>query len=157
MIDEIFRDMDGLELGETVVDIGAGWGTATRYLLSRGLAVVAVDVDPGAAARLRDALGVEACVATAEALPFRDNAFDTAISVAALHHVANVEAALREAARVAKRLAAIYDWTPEAGRVTNPHSPSELRRKMDEAALAAEKLGYTMRRVRLWYRLIRAR
>jgi len=44
--------------------------------------------------------------------------------------------------RVARRLVAIYDWTPESAGYTNPHSPQELEEKMQTALATAQRLGY---------------
>jgi len=46
--------------------------------------------------------------AAAEALPFRDNSFDTALLLEVLEHVDDVEAVLREALRVARRVIISY-------------------------------------------------
>ncbi|MEZ0318661.1 MAG: class I SAM-dependent methyltransferase [Pyrobaculum sp.] len=160
MIEEVFKDQDQIDLGERVLDVGAGWGTTTEYLLRRGLRVWAVDVDPGSVSYLRslfkdfvEAGLLEVRLAPAEALPFGDNAFDSVVSVAAAHHFKDVEAALREMDRVAKRMVVIYDWTPESAGVTNPHSAEELEAKMRKVAAAARALGYVFTRRRLWYRL----
>lgn len=50
-------DALGAGPGETVVEIGPGTGALTRPLLSRGVRVVAVEVDAGLAARLKADLG----------------------------------------------------------------------------------------------------
>lgn len=90
-------------------------------------------------------------LAPAEALPFRDGVFDSAVSVAA-HHFKDVKAALREMDRVAKRLVVVYDWAPESAGVMSPHSAEELEAKMKRAA-AARELGYVFTRRQYWYRL----
>jgi len=46
--------------------------------------------------------------AAAEALPFKDNTFDTALMLEILEHVDDVEAALKEAPRVARRVIISY-------------------------------------------------
>jgi len=46
--------------------------------------------------------------AAAEALPFKDNTFDTALMLEILEHVDDVEAALKEALRVARRVIISY-------------------------------------------------
>jgi SAM-dependent methyltransferase len=46
--------------------------------------------------------------AAAEALPFKDNSFDTALMLEVLEHVEDVEAALKEALRVARRVIISY-------------------------------------------------
>ncbi|ABL88461.1 Methyltransferase type 11 [Pyrobaculum islandicum DSM 4184] len=160
MIEEIVKDLEDFDLGHTVVEVGAGYGNTTLLLLRRGLEVCAIDIDPGAISYLRSAFRdfvkaglLKAILAPAESLPFRDGECDSAVSVAALHHIKNVAAALKEMERVAKRLVVVYDWTPESAGVTNPHSAWELEKKMREAVAVAEALGYTLVRESLWYRL----
>jgi len=162
MHDEIFADLATLELGEVVAEIGAGYGTTTQWLLARGHRVCAVDIDPAAVAHLKTALRhfVEAGLlriihAPAEAIPLPDSHCDSAVSVAALHHIRHVEQALREMERIAKRLIAVYDWTPESAGVTNPHNPQELEEKMQEALAVAQRLGYQITRRWLWYKLLK--
>jgi 23S rRNA (adenine-N6)-dimethyltransferase len=46
-------DAAGVQPGELVVDLGAGWGALTAPLARRGARVVAVEADPRLAARLR--------------------------------------------------------------------------------------------------------
>ncbi len=164
MYDEIFADLADLDLGEAVTEIGAGHGTITRWLLARGHRVCAIDIDPAAVAHLKTAFRhfvetglLKTIHAPAEAIPLPDRHCDSTISVAALHHIRHVEQALREMERIAKRLIAIYDWTPESAWVTNPHTPQELEQKMQEALLAAQRLGYQITRRRLWYRLLKTR
>jgi ubiquinone/menaquinone biosynthesis C-methylase UbiE len=162
MHDEIFADLAGLDLGESVAEIGAGYGTTTHWLLARGHRVCAVDIDPSAVSYLKSAFRhfidaglLRVIHAPAEALPLGDGECDSAVSVAALHHIRHVEQALREMERVAKRLVVIYDWTPESAGYTNPHSPQELEEKMQTALAIAQRLGYQAARQRLWYRLLK--
>lgn len=162
MMEEILRDLASLDLGDCVVDVGAGFGNATRHLLSRGLVVYAVDIDPAAVASLADTfrqfveVGLLKVVhGDAESLPLPDNFCDSAVAVALLHHVKNPERALSEMLRVARRLAVAYDWTPESAGLTNPHSPGELAHKMDAALKAAARLGFQVETHRLWYRVLR--
>ncbi|ACB39204.1 class I SAM-dependent methyltransferase [Pyrobaculum neutrophilum] len=160
MIEEIARDLEAFDLGESVLEVGAGYGSTTALLLRRGLRVCAVDIDPGAISYLRSAFKdyaeaglLRAVLAPGESLPFKDGECDSAVSVAALHHIRDIAAALREMLRVARRLVVVYDWTPESAGVTNPHSAQELDKKMREAAAAAEALGYDLAKKGLWYRL----
>jgi len=47
----------------------------------------------------------------------------------------------------------VYDWTPNASGMTNPHSAEELKRTMEVAPSAIRPLGYEVYATRLWYRL----
>lgn len=80
---------------ERVLDVGGGTGRAATAL---GGATV-VDAAPGMLAEAR-ADGNEAVVGAAESLPVRDGSVDAVVVVDALHHFADVETALAEAARV---------------------------------------------------------
>lgn len=160
MLDEVFADLDSLDLGQSVADVGAGFGHSTRYLLSRGLRVCAVDVDPSTISWLRSAfkdfveVGMLRLVhAPAEEIPLRDGECDSAVSIMALHHFKDVERALKEMARVAKKQVVIYDWAPSTGGVTNPHSPRELKAKMEEAVRIAKRLGFEVTYAEAWYKL----
>jgi SAM-dependent methyltransferase len=76
----------------TALDVGSGGGHVARRLREAGLEVVTVDPAPGMQADVR---------AFAEDLPFADASFDLVACRAAVHHFADVEAGVREMARVA--------------------------------------------------------
>jgi SAM-dependent methyltransferase len=83
-----------------VLDLGSGTGR-NLPLLPPGVAVVAVDPHPDALARARRrAPGAALVLARAEALPFRDDAFDTVLSGLVLCSVDDPALALAEAGRV---------------------------------------------------------
>ncbi len=159
---EIFRDLDRYGLGRVVLDVGTGFGETVAYLLRRGVErVYTVDVDPAALLAARRAfrsfveLGVlRVVMASAEELPFGDGQFDSVVSVAVLHHVRDVAAALREARRVSRGLVVLYDWTPESAGVTNPHGGEELRVKMERAVAYAKAMDYEVYMGGLWYKLV---
>ncbi len=100
--------LEGLE-AKSALDIGTGTGVFAEAFQALGL--FAVGVDPRAdrlevaRARVPGARFVEA---SAEALPFPDGSFDLAFFGLALHHTRPREA-LREAARVARRVA-VLEW-----------------------------------------------
>lgn len=89
--------------GMRILDIGCGEGGLARQLAAEGALVTGID--PLAQAIAQAAANVPEArfdVATAEALPFGDQAFDLAVTVNALHHVpvALMDAAFAEARRV---------------------------------------------------------
>jgi SAM-dependent methyltransferase len=88
--------------GVTVIDVATGGGHVARRLRELGATVVTVDPAPGMQADT---------TAAAEALPFADDSFDAVACRLAAHHFADVQAAVREMARVAKSRVVICDNT----------------------------------------------
>ena len=90
---------------QRVVDVGCGPGALTAALVSRLGAERVAAVDPSepfvAAARLR-LPGVDVRLASAEALPFADGAFDAALAQLVVHFMDDPVAGLREMARVTR-------------------------------------------------------
>lgn len=83
-----------------VLEVGCGMGEfAERLARASGADVLATDLSPRMV-ELTRARGIEALVADAQALPFGDAAFDCAVANAMLYHVEDLDAALRELARV---------------------------------------------------------
>jgi SAM-dependent methyltransferase len=103
--------------GVTVLDVATGGGHVARRLREAGATVVTVDPAPGMKADT---------TATAESLPFADASFDAVACRVAAHHFADVLAAVKEMARVAKDRVVICDNTfvseasEEADRVRDP-------------------------------------
>jgi SAM-dependent methyltransferase len=88
--------------GVTVLDVATGGGHVARRLRELGATVVTTDPAPGMQAD---------STAPAEALPFADGSFDAVACRIAAHHFADVQAAVREMARVAKDRVVICDNT----------------------------------------------
>jgi len=92
--------------GQRVLDVGCGPGALTAELVRRLGAAAVSAVDPSepfvAAARERHA-GVTVRRATAERLPFGDQAFDAALAQLVVHFMADPVVGLREMARVTRR------------------------------------------------------
>ena len=105
------------EEGVTVLDVATGGGHVARRLREAGATVVTVDPAPG--------MGADT-TAPAEALPFADDSFDVAACRLAAHHFADVVAAVKEMARVARHRVVICDNTfvsessEEADRLRDP-------------------------------------
>jgi ubiquinone/menaquinone biosynthesis C-methylase UbiE len=91
--------------GEYICDVASGDGYYSRKMAARGARVAAIDIDPR---RIRNALtyhdvpGVEYRLGNAEALPYADDTFDKVVSVCALEHFHDPQAAVSEAWRVLK-------------------------------------------------------
>lgn len=86
-----------------VLDVGAGTGALLARLLAArpGLSACAVDLAPGMCGTARVAApGAAVSAADAEALPFRDGAFDLVVTTSTLQWLPRVSPALEEARRV---------------------------------------------------------
>jgi SAM-dependent methyltransferase len=88
--------------GVTVLDVATGGGHVARRLRERGATVVTVDPAPG--------MGADT-TAPAEDLPFADASFNAVACRLAGHHFGDVEAAMREMARVARQRVIVCDNT----------------------------------------------
>ena len=85
----------------TALDVGCGEGRFCRMLKANRIATVGIDPTPALldAARERDPGGAY-LRATAEGMPFADQAFDLVVSYLSLIDIPNIEPAIREMARV---------------------------------------------------------
>lgn len=91
--------------GEYILDVASGDGYYSRKMAARGARVAALDIDPR---RIRNALtyhnvpGVAYRLGNAESLPYAGGTFDKVVSVCALEHFHDPQAAINEAWRVLK-------------------------------------------------------
>jgi SAM-dependent methyltransferase len=122
---EVIRGLirDGL-----VLDVGAGTGALAEWVTDAGYSVVAADASTGmlAQASARGLLGGAGCFANA--LPFADNTFHLAYSVATMHHLETPErvaGTIAEMARVVRwgGFVLIWDHNP-----LNPYWPILMAR-----------------------------
>lgn len=103
--------------GVTVLDVATGGGHVARRLIEAGASVVTADPAPGMHADT---------TAPAESLPFADGSFDAVACRIAAHHFADVIAAVKEMARVARDRVVICDnvfvseTSEEADRLRDP-------------------------------------
>jgi SAM-dependent methyltransferase len=124
----------------TALDVASGGGHVARRLREAGLEVVTSDPAPGMRADV---------VCRAENLPFADRSFGVVACRVAAHHFEDVEAAIREMARVARDLVLVVDnlWTSdiaeEADGIRDPshvrnYTEAEWRRLFAAAGLKVE-------------------
>lgn len=97
------REIGRIAPGERILDLGAGTGRYAR-LLSESGRVVALDRSPEMLVHAREKGGFDIVRGDAHGLPFRERSFDVAIAVMVLHQLEDVPAALRELARVTRRV-----------------------------------------------------
>ena len=99
-------DFAGVRRGQTVLDVGCGPGALTAELVGRLGPESVAAVDPSesfvAAARARQP-GVDVVQASAEQLPFPDDAFDAVLAQLVVHFMTDPVAGLTEMARVTRR------------------------------------------------------
>lgn len=86
--------------GQRVLNVGAGQGSFSRLLESRGFDVVSTDVTKPALDVLRARLRGEVLFADMTRLPFQDGQFDAVVAGEVLEHIDDDRGALVEAARV---------------------------------------------------------
>jgi SAM-dependent methyltransferase len=82
--------IDGIELGDDVLELGPGPGRTTEVLVDLVPRLTAVEVDAGLAGALSARMGHSPCVVVhgdATDLEFPDNRFSSALSFTMLHHV----------------------------------------------------------------------
>jgi SAM-dependent methyltransferase len=136
-----FADLAALGSDGRVLDVGCGPGALTAELVRRqGAArVSAVDPSESFVAAVRGRLpGVDARLATAEALPFPDGSFSAALAQLVVHFMADPVAGLREMGRVVAPggtvAACVWDFAGEraplslfwrAARELDPAAPGE--------------------------------
>jgi SAM-dependent methyltransferase len=108
-----FADFAGVGEGDGVLDVGAGTGALAAELLRRGAHVTAAEPSPEFTQALRSRFpSMDVRDAPAEQLPFADGAFDAALAQLVVAFMADAPAAMRELARVARKVA-ICMWGVE--------------------------------------------
>ncbi len=106
-----------------VLDVGCGPGIYHRFLVPRGVPVVATDLFAGMLRDARARGGGKAALVqgTAEVLPFRDATFERVMANHMLYHVEDQMAALREMRRVARTGARVVLATNAADNMRRLH------------------------------------
>jgi ubiquinone/menaquinone biosynthesis C-methylase UbiE len=128
--------------GVRVLDVATGGGHTARRLREAGCEVVSADPAPAMEPDV---------VCRAEDLPFPDGSFDVVVTRIAPHHFEDVALAVREMARVSRRLVLVEDTlytserVEEAERLRDPshvrsYSEAEWRGFMEAAGLRVEEV-----------------
>lgn len=126
---EVLEHAD-LAPGQRVLDLGCGWAYGTHWARTLGCEVTGIDLGMDqlqwARRSLPDAAALRLTLANAKRMPFRDAAFDRAISVEMMEHVfrPDRDAVFAEIARVVKPGGVVSISTP------NPSSPIELVKRL---------------------------
>ena len=145
---ELIAAWAGAGPGVTVLDVATGGGHVARRLRAEGADVVTLDPAPG----MRPDV-----IARAEDLPFADAGFDVVVTRIAPHHFSDVAAAVREMARVARRLVIVEDTlygseaVEQAERLRDPthvrsYTDEEWRAFLEDAGLEVEEVAYVRKR-----------
>jgi ubiquinone/menaquinone biosynthesis C-methylase UbiE len=150
--------LSGTELGEHVLEIGAGPGAATEELRKRVTRVTSLEYSHAFAAGIaRRNLGTNGAVLVgdASALPFAQETFSAAIAVLVLHHLKSQELqerAFREIVRVLRPGGAflaveIQDgWLNRIGHIRStfvPVAPATAPERLSAAGFSSVSVAYT--------------
>ncbi len=128
----------------TALDVATGGGHVARRLREAGLEVVTTDAAPGMQPDV---------ICPAESLPFAEASFDVVACRTAAHHFADVRAAVREMARVARDRVLIVDTVnmgdavEEAETLRDPshvrnYTDAEWREIVLEAGLGLDEVAF---------------
>jgi SAM-dependent methyltransferase len=144
-----------LTAGARLLDVGGGSGAHASRLARAGVDVVGLDISEAMVhQRLADPLLPRNVVADMEALPFRDESFDGAMFVAALHHVPDPFRTLREAWRVLRPGGQLFAYEPNSlraradGVAPIPEHPKEFRVSVGWLAARMRDAGFAVDEVR---------
>jgi SAM-dependent methyltransferase len=132
---------DAIGDAASLLNVGAGTGSYEPT----DLGVVAVEPSSVMVAQ-RSRGSAPAVRATAESLPFADDAFDVVLAVLTIHHWNNRRRGLEECGRVARRRVVFFTWDPQSAgfRLMQEYLPETLvldRRIFPSAADVANVLG----------------
>jgi ubiquinone/menaquinone biosynthesis C-methylase UbiE len=111
--------LDGVDLGEEVLEVGPGFGATTRLLSTVPPRLTVVELEERYCDRLRTELGdaVDVVQGDATELPFEDDRFSAVVCFTMLHHIPSrdlQDRAFNEIARVL-RPAGTFAGTDSAG------------------------------------------
>lgn len=98
--------LDGLDLGDDVLEVGPGFGATTRVLARRCPRLSVLELDEHYCQRLRRQLGDQVTVTqgSATSMPFEDQRFSAVVCFTMLHHIPSRELQDRALAEVRRVL-----------------------------------------------------
>ena len=148
--------VDGVDLGDDVLEIGPGFGATTRVLAPRLPKLTVVELDPAYCERLRSDLGNGSVTVTqgdATQLPYPDGRFSAVLCFTMLHHIPSVAQQDRAFAEVARvlRPGGTFAGTDSIGNgllfhaihvgdTLNLIDPDTLPARLEAAGLAVEEV-----------------
>jgi ubiquinone/menaquinone biosynthesis C-methylase UbiE len=153
--DVLPRVMDGIDLGDQLIEVGPGFGLATDVLSTRVEHITSVEIDPRYAAGLAERFAdtnVDVVVGDATAMEFADATFMSAASFTMLHHVPTrdmQDMLFTEVARVLKPGGAFIGSDSldspgfrgfHEGDTCNPVDPQELPDRLKAAGFETVKV-----------------
>jgi len=136
-LDEVLKLLR-FEGDDVVLDVGCGTGLITKRIGEGAGRAVGIDVSREMVERGRHS-GLELLVCDAEALPFRQRAFDKVVSFTVLQNLADPSKALGEMVRACHGLMALTvlkeGWSPQrvgrlVGRYLSPNRVIELEKDL---------------------------
>ena len=144
-------DLAGVEVGQTVLDVGCGPGALTAELVRRLGTDEVTAVDPSEsfveAARARHP-GVDVRLAAAEELPLPDDAFDAALAQLVVHFMTDPVGGIAEMARVTRAdgvvAASVWDLAGERAPISPFWRAARARDAdvQDESRFAGARAGH---------------
>lgn len=143
-------------VGESVLDIGCGFGSLTEHLRTRGFQATGIDLlAEGIAAGKARYPHADLRVAASENLDFPDGSFDTVVLKDTIHHIYeedDVAAFLQAVRRITRRRLIVLDPNPmfvlllarkAIGHVDPVCSPADARRVVADAGFKVSALSYS--------------
>lgn len=114
---------------DLILDLGAGAGWCSDLLgrLNRSSVAVDLSMEMLRAARSRPGATIRATAGDMESLPFRSGVFQRVICLSSLHHVPNINAAVREIARVLDSDGVVLFSEPGTGHAEAAVSTAAMR------------------------------
>jgi ubiquinone/menaquinone biosynthesis C-methylase UbiE len=149
--------LSGTELGEHVLEIGAGPGAATEELRKRAARVTSLEYSHAFAVGIaRRNLGANGAVlrGDASALPFAREIFSAAIAILVLHHLKSRDAQERAFAEIFRVLrpggvflaVEIQDgWLNRIGHIRStfvPVAPASVQERLEAAGFSSVSVAY---------------